>query len=201
LLRIRKQVFAYLNLFDSRQASLEEINDVDAFLAKWFFIRFEQTYYELPLPERQKYLYRILDRPIRICGMVGREKEPGGGPFWVKDADGNLSLQIVETSEMNLEDYGQKGILELSKFFNSVDLACSIKNHRGEPFNLFDYVDHSRYFVSEKSYEGQTIKAIEYPGLWNGGMANWLTLFVHVPYGTFTPVKTYNNLLRIRHFE
>jgi hypothetical protein len=201
LLHARKQIFDCLNMFDTRLASLEEIQKVESFLENMFFIHFEKEYYDLPLSERQMYLYRTLDRPVRVCGMVKRENEPGGGPFWVKDADGKLSLQIVETSEMNLSNAQQQEILERSAFFNPVDLVCSIKNHRGIPFNLLDYIDHSRYFISEKSYEGRTLKAIENPGLWNGAMSRWLTVFVAVPLTTFTPVKTINDLLQKGHTD
>jgi hypothetical protein len=201
LLRIRKQVFAYLKMLNRKLSSLETLKEVESFLAETFFIHLEEAYYHLSVSEKQKYLYRIMDRPIRVCGMVKRENEPGGGPFWVKDANGKLSLQIVETSEMDLSDAEQKAILERSEFFNPVDLVCSVKNHRGKSYNLLDYIDHSRYFISEKSYEGQTIKAIENPGLWNGAMSDWLTVFVCVPLTTFTPVKTVNDLLQKAHTD
>jgi hypothetical protein len=199
LLRIRKQVFTYLDMFDRKRLSLEELKEVEFFLQNTLFVQLEKKYNDLSLSEKQMYLYQIMDRPIRVCGVVKREDEPGGGPFWVKDANGKLSLQIVETSEMNLSDVRQRERLERSAFFNPVDLACSVKNHRGNPFNLFDYIDHSRYFVAQKSYMGKTIKAIENPGLWNGAMSDWLTVFVSVPLTTFTPVKTINDLLKQTH--
>ncbi len=199
LLSLREQVFACLNRFDKQSLSSEEIKKAEDFLRDKFFIRLEEGYDNLPLADKQVYLYRILDRPIRVCGMVQREEEPGGGPFWVKDSNGKLSLQIVETSEMDLSDLSQQANLETSEFFNPVDLACSVKNHRGEPFNLLDFVDYSRYFISEKSHEGKTLKAIENPGLWNGAMSDWLTVFIAVPLSTFTPVKTVNDLLRKEH--
>ncbi|MDR0602913.1 MAG: DUF4301 family protein [Bacteroidales bacterium] len=194
LLRIRKQVFFWLAMLDTITSS-EELEPLVSFLENIFFIHLEQAYYHLSVPEKKKYLYSILDRPIRVCGMVKRENEPGGGPFWVQDASGKLSLQIVETSEMDLSNPKQQEYLEHSAFFNPVDLACSIKNHQGKPFNLVDYIDHSRYFVSEKSYKGKKLKAIENPGLWNGAMSDWLTVFISVPLTTFTPVKTINDLL------
>ncbi|MDR2407519.1 MAG: DUF4301 family protein [Bacteroidales bacterium] len=199
LLRIRKQVFTYLDMLDRKLSSLEEIKEIETFLRNTLFIYLEKEYDNLPLAQKLIYLYQILNSPIRVCGMVKREDEPGGGPFWVKDASGKLSLQIVETSEMDLSDEKQQENLEHSAFFNPVDLACSIKDYQDNPFNLADYIDHSRYFVSEKSYEGKTLKAIENPGLWNGAMSNWLTVFISVPLTTFTPVKTINDLLQKGH--
>jgi hypothetical protein len=133
--------------------------------------------------------------------MVKRENEPGGGPFWVKDVNGKLSLQIVETSEIDLLDAKQQETLECSRYFNPVDLVCSLKNHKGESFNLLNYVDDTRCFVAEKSYEGKKIKALENPGLWNGCMSDWLTVFVAVPLTTFTPVKTVMDLLNKGHIN
>jgi hypothetical protein len=200
LLRIRARVFSYLAMLDT-MLLLEELKQAESFLEEVFFFHFEQSYFSLPVSEKKKYLYTVLNRPIRVCGMVKRENEPGGGPFWVKDASGKLSLQIVETSEMDLSDSKQRAILEHSAFFNPVDLVCSIKDHQGKSFNLVDYIDHSRYFVSEKSCEGETLKAIENPGLWNGAMSNWLTVFVSVPLTTFTPVKAVNDLLQKGHLN
>ena len=196
---LEKRVFEYLDMFDAGACSQEDIAKVEVFFKKILFINLDKAYQRKSLSAKQKYLYRFLNRPMRVCGMVYREDEPGGGPFWVKDSKGEVSLQIVETSEMNLSDPKQKKILERSLFFNPVDAACFIKNHRGEPFNLPDYVDHSRYFVSEKSHEGKVLKAIENPGLWNGAMSDWITVFIAVPSSTFTPVKTVNDLLRDEH--
>ena len=201
LLSLRNQIFEYLNIFDTQSLSVNKIKGIENFLQKMFFIPFGDEYAQLPLLEKQNYVYQLLNRPIRVCGMVKRENEPGGGPFWVKDASGNVSLQIVETSEIDTSDTKQAENLENSAFFNPVDLACSIKNHKGERFNLQHFIDHSRYFISEKSHEGKTLKAIENPGLWNGAMSDWLTVFVAVPLSTFTPVKTVNDLLREEHVE
>ena len=196
LLNIQRQVFEYLNLFDYTTADIDIIERVELFLKDKFFVSLPASYTELSPKEKQNYLYRLLHRPIRVCGMVKQENEPGGGPFWVKDSDNNLSLQIVETSEMNLSNPRQQEIVNRSLFFNPVDLACSLKNHRGIKFDLNKYVDYSRYFISEKSHKGKLLKAIENPGLWNGAMSDWLTVFVAVPLSTFTPVKTVHDLLR-----
>ena len=199
LISLINRVYEYLTMFDAGQCSSEDIAKVELFLQKILFIHLKRNYFSLSLSEKQDYLYRFLNRPMRICGIVKQENEPGGGPFWVKDKKWNESLQIVETSEINLADPRQKTILEDSEFFNPVDLACCIKNHRGEVFNLQNFVDYSRYFVSEKSHEGKVLKAIENPGLWNGAMSDWITVFLAVPLSTFTPVKTVNDLLRKEH--
>lgn len=140
-----------------------------------------------------------LDRPLRICGMVRNEGEPGGGPFWVKSQDGILSKQIVEKSQVDAGDLNQMQILSQSTHFNPVDIVCTIKNRKGEKYNLENYIDHSTGFISEKFQDGKVIKALELPGLWNGAMALWNTVFVEVPVSTFHPVKTVNDLLRPGH--
>lgn len=201
LLDLQQQVFDYLKSLDAQKSDKKMVEDIERFLQENFFIHLPELYRELSLEEKQRFLYRTLNRPIRVCGMVKQENEPGGGPFWTKAANGNLSLQIVETSEMNLSDPKQKEILNNSMFFNPVDLVCSLKNHKGEKFDLSEYIDHSRYFVSEKSHNGNVLKAIENPGLWNGAMSDWLTVFVAVPLSTFTPVKTVNDLLRKEHIN
>jgi hypothetical protein len=140
-----------------------------------------------------------LQRPVRICGMVKNEGEPGGGPFWVLDEHNNSSLQIVETSQIDMSDYKQKEILNKSTHFNPVDLVCGVKDRKGQKYDLLNFTDPNTGFISEKSAGGLPVKAQELPGLWNGAMANWNTLFVEVPIETFTPVKTINDLLRSEH--
>lgn len=145
-------------------------------------------------------LRALLNRPIRVCGMVRNEGEPGGGPFWVRDPEsGALSLQIVETSQINLADKVQKSILNSASHFNPVDLVCATKDYKGKQFDLQSFVDPRTGFVSQKSKDGKALKALELPGLWNGSMANWITLFVEVPIITFNPVKIVNDLLRTEH--
>ncbi|MCL2132048.1 MAG: DUF4301 family protein [Lentimicrobiaceae bacterium] len=201
LLDFKKQIFRFLHEMEHKLLSEEQLQEIEQFLQSKFFISLSDAYKHLPLAEKQAVLFEKLNRPIRICGMVKREDEPGGGPFWVQNAADEISLQIVETSEMDLSDPTQKVCLDKSEFFNPVDLVCSLKNYRGKPFNLPDYVDFSRYFISEKSQNGKRLKAIENPGLWNGAMSDWLTVFVAVPLATFSPVKTVNDLIRKEHNE
>ena len=131
--------------------------------------------------------------------MVKNIGEPGGGPFLVKNQWGEISLQIVESSQINLKDPQQKAIMDQSTHFNPVDLVCSLTDYKGRRFHLPDYVDSSTGFISIKSKDGRDLKALEHPGLWNGAMAKWLTVFVETPLITFNPVKTINDLLRPEH--
>ena len=145
------------------------------------------------------YLFNELNRPIRVCGMVKNEGEPGGGPFWIKDESGKISLQIIETSQIDLTNEKQVQIVNEATHFNPVDLVCGVKNYKGEKFDLTQFVDENTGFIVSKNKNGKPYKAYELPGLWNGAMANWLTLFVEVPLVTFNPVKTVNDLLKPAH--
>ena len=140
-----------------------------------------------------------LDRPLRVCGMVPCEGDPGGGPFWVRGRNGEASPQVVETAQIDASDAGQQAMLAGSTYFNPVDLACGLRDHRGKPFDLARHVDPEAVFISEKSSGGRKLRALERPGLWNGSMADWSTVFVAVPTATFNPVKTINDLLKPQH--
>jgi hypothetical protein len=145
------------------------------------------------------WYHQRFDRPLRVCGMVPNSGEPGGGPFWVEDIEGRRSLQIVESAQINLEDSEQREILKKSTHFNPVDLVCVIKNHHGDTYDLNAFVDAESGFISDKNYNGKPIKAMELPGLWNGAMAHWNTIFIEVPATTFSPVKELSDLLKPMH--
>jgi hypothetical protein len=149
--------------------------------------------------EKIDFLFNKLNRPIRVAGMVKNEGEPGGGPFWVLNEEDELSLQIVESSQINFEDEGQKTLVSQATHFNPVDLVCGVRDYQGNPFDLRDFIDPQTGFISVKSKDGRELKAQELPGLWNGAMADWITLFVETPLITFNPVKTINDLLRPQH--
>lgn len=154
--------------------------------------------------ERRRALIDRLDRPLRVCGVVPNAGEPGGGPFWVREgeSDGSqqdVSLQIVEASQVDESDEAQRSTLRSSTHFNPVDLVCSLADRRGRPYDLARFVDPSTVFIAEKSHQGRKLKALERPGLWNGAMAGWNTVFVEVPLATFAPVKTVFDLLRPEH--
>lgn len=154
---------------------------------------------EMTPEELQIYLMQKVNRPIRVCGMVKNTGEPGGGPFLTVNADGTISPQILESSQINLSDPIEKQKMMQSTHFNPVDLVCGVKNYRGEAFDLLQFVDPQTGFISIKSKGGKELKALELPGLWNGAMADWNTIFVEVPVETFNPVKTVNDLLRPQH--
>ena len=151
-------------------------------------------------PQKAKqYLISKFNRPIRVCGMVKNEGEPGGGPFWSRNTDGSVSLQIVEGSQIDMQDVRQKNILDRATHFNPVDLVCGIKDYKGNKFDLHQFIDKQTGFISQKSHNGNDLKAMELPGLWNGAMSDWNTIFVEVPIISFNPVKTVFDLLRIEH--
>lgn len=149
--------------------------------------------------EKVMYYQKKLNRPLRVCGVVPNTGEPGGGPFWCKNSDGSTSLQIVESAQVDMDDEAQKALFNESTHFNPVDLICSMKNYKNKKFDLMEFRDPKTGFVTQKSKDGQDLKAQELPGLWNGSMANWNTIFVEVPLITFNPVKTVNDLLREEH--
>lgn len=155
----------------------------------------------LPMPETTdaEIIEKWLNRPIRVCGMVKNQGEPGGGPFWVKEDSGTVSLQIVEKAQIDLSNAEQASILSKSTHFNPVDLICALRKPDGSLYDLKAFRDDNTGFISDKSLNGKSLKAMELPGLWNGAMANWLTLFVEVPLATFNPVKTVNDLAKPSH--
>ncbi|MFI3277748.1 MAG: DUF4301 family protein, partial [Rikenellaceae bacterium] len=155
-----------------------------------------QLQIKLPTEYTLTTLRALLDRPIRVCGMVRNEGEPGGGPFWVIGEDNSQSLQIAESSQISPEHIS---LMSEATHFNPVDLVCGVRNYKGEKFSLADYVDPSTGFISEKSSGGRALRAQELPGLWNGAMAYWNTIFVEVPISTFSPVKVVQDLLRAQH--
>jgi len=148
---------------------------------------------------RREFLHSKLNRPIRVCGMVGNIGDTGGGPFWIKAADGTLSIQIVETAQLDLSNKEQQTVFQSSTHFNPVDLVCSSKSYNGTRFDLTKYTDPKAGFITEKSKDGKALKVQELPGLWNGSMANWISIFVEVPKLTFNPVKTVTDLLNDQH--
>ena len=157
------------------------------------------SYSAKSIAEKGKYLHHKLNRPLRVCGMVKNTGEPGGGPFWVNEDDGSLSLQIAETAQIDLSNPKHKEIFSASTHFNPVDLVCATKDYKGKKFDLLKFRDMRTGFITEKSKSGRDLKALELPGLWNGAMAGWNTVFVEVPLITFNPVKTVNDLLRDEH--
>ncbi len=149
--------------------------------------------------EKAAYLFSKLNRPLRVCGMVKNEGHPGGGPFFVRNSNGDISIQIVEESQINKNNSEQLEIFNASTHFNPVDMVCALRDYKGKKYNLKNYVDESSGLITTKSYEGKLLKALELPGLWNGGMAYWNTVFVEIPAEIFNPVKEINDLLKPAH--
>lgn len=175
--------------------SFDIAEQVNTFLKEYFKTEIMDDIQGMKLPEMKKYIYEYLNRPLRVCGMIKNTGEPGGGPFFVRNKKG-VSLQIVESSQIDMNDPDKKKIFESSTHFNPVNIVCTLKDRKGKKIDLRKFIDDDAYFTSDKSYSGKTIKALELPGLWNGAMSDWLTVFVEVPTETFCPAKTVNDLLR-----
>lgn len=199
LIEFQEQIFQFLNQIEMDSIAEDDIEGIIYFIEQRLNLAIIDDFDKFTLENKIIYIKEILNRPIRICGMVKNEGEPGGGPFWVRDLKGNVSLQIVETSQIDLKNPTQAQILAGSTHFNPVDLVCAIKDFKGNKFDLNQFVDHNSGFIVEKNKNGRDLKAYELPGLWNGAMAKWITLFVEVPLSTFNPVKTVNDLLKSAH--
>ncbi len=196
LLEKQERIFKALERLEGGDRSDDLIKSLQEFVRSEIGV-------EVPLGESaektSRVLFDLLNRPIRVCGMVKNEGEPGGGPFWVCDSSGKVSRQIVEKSQVNLKDPVQQALLAAASHFNPVNLVCGVRDFKGRPFNLSRYVDPETGFISSKSKDGKKLKALELPGLWNGAMAHWMTYFVETPGETFAPVKELNDLLRLEH--
>lgn len=198
LISIQKQVFEYLRTLDSRKYTPDDLLEILAFVELQLGVINPDACVNDP-SELAMYLYKKLNRPIRVCGVVRNVGEPGGGPFLVYNQDGTVSPQILESSQIDISNSESKKMFEDGTHFNPVDIVCALKNYKGEAFDLPSYVDPQTGFISKKSKNGKDLLALELPGLWNGAMSNWSTIFVEVPLETFNPVKTVNDLLRDAH--
>ena len=192
LVSLQKQAFEYLRILDGNPSDAQ-IAKIAQFVEKCLCTN----------PKNNKvdaeYLRKKLNRPMRVCGVVKNVGEPGGGPFLTYNQDGTVSLQILESSQIDTNNAEYMKMFTQGTHFNPVDLVCAVKDYKGQPFNLPDFVDKTTGFISSKSKGGKELKALELPGLWNGAMSDWSTIFVEVPLGTFNPVKTVNDLLRDQH--
>ncbi len=198
LVTLQKQAFEYLKLLDSGSYRHDELENIIRFVQQQLHCR-RADLKDLEDADLVIYLRKKLNRPMRVCGMVKNVGEPGGGPFLAYNPDGTVSLQILESSQIDMNDAEKKAMFEKGTHFNPVDLVCAVRNYKGEKFNLLNYVDKATGFISYKSKNGKDLKALELPGLWNGSMSDWNTVFVEVPLSTFNPVKTVNDLLREQH--
>ena len=198
LLSIQKRVFRYTEALSSSWTSEALEQEMISFCREELFMDLSRELSGLSGVGRREFLFRVLHRPIRVCGVVKNVGEPGGGPFWV-EGEGGESLQIVESAEVDLDSSSQRHIWESSTHFNPVDIVCGVKDFKGKKFNLTGFVDHEAGIITEKTFGTKKIKALELPGLWNGSMSDWITVFVEVPSTTFNPVKTVWDLLKEPH--
>ncbi len=199
MLGVRQQIIGFQERIENNEEPKPLVEELVTFYQKTLCTLPPDGFESQTLVEKLEYFKQKLDRPVRACGMVQNVGEPGGGPFWAKNADGSTSLQVVESAQIDMDNNTQKMLFEQATHFNPVDVVCSLRGFRQKKFDLMQYRDPSTGFVSLKSKDGKDLKAQELPGLWNGSMANWNTIFVEVPLITFNPVKTVNDLLRKEH--
>lgn len=199
LLDYQEKIFGYLTKLYNEEVDAKLLKEILSFLETKLCTMPPEGFGSYSVDAQMDYCKRKLNRPIRLCGMVKNVGEPGGGPFWAKDPDSSVSLQVVESAQIDLGNAQQKEIFDKATHFNPVDLICSVKDYVGNKFNLLNYRDPMTGFITQKSQSGKDLKAQELPGLWNGAMSDWNTLFVEVPLITFNPVKTVNDLLRNEH--
>ena len=198
LVTLQKRAFEYLRMLNAGEYNHELLEEIIRFVQQDLCCR-KPDIKELEDAELVIYLKKKLNRPMRVCGVVKNVGEPGGGPFLTYNQDGTISLQILESSQIDKSNEEYMRMFTEGTHFNPVDLVCAVRDFEGKPFNLPDFVDKSTGFISNKSKNGRELKALELPGLWNGAMSDWNTVFVEVPLGTFNPVKTVNDLLREQH--
>ena len=199
LIQHQEAIFKFMKMLNDSSISNEDLTEIVKYIKSKLNIAIKDDFVKYTKESKIDHLITILNRPIRVCGMVKNEGEPGGGPFWVTDKKGKTFLQIIEASQIDAKDEKQVKIFESATHFNPVDLVCGIKDYNGQKFDLTQYIDANSGFVVEKNHNGKPYKAFELPGLWNGAMAKWLTIFVEVPLITFNPVKTVNDLLKPAH--
>ena len=198
LVTLQQKAFEYLGVLESGKYDHAKLEEIIRFVQQDLCCR-KADIKELEDAELVIYLKQKLNRPMRVCGVVKNVGEPGGGPFLTYNQDGTVSLQILESSQIDKSNAEYMRMFTEGTHFNPVDLVCAVKDASGKPYNLPDYVDPTTGFISSKSKNGKELRALELPGLWNGAMSDWSTVFVEVPLGTFNPVKTVNDLLRDQH--
>jgi hypothetical protein len=199
LVRMQEKVFRCIENLEGPQQSAADLEAAAQLVRADLQLGIPDTLAAAGPEDLRLHLLQVLQRPIRVCGMVRNTGEPGGGPFWVRDANGNLTRQIVERDQTDRQSPEQQAHFDNGTHFNPVDLVCGMRDARGRAFDLHQFIDADAVFLSQKSSGGRALKALERPGLWNGAMAGWLTLFVEVPLETFNPVKTVLDLLRPAH--
>jgi hypothetical protein len=199
LVSLQRDLFSAIARLGEREARASRFDDARDLLRARLHLEPPAGFDDRTVAERKEWLLGTLRRPLRVCGVVRNTGEPGGGPFWTRDAGGERSLQIVESAQVDQESAEQRAVLGSASHFNPVDLVCGVRDENGEPHDLSRWVDPDAIFLTRKSHGGRELVALERPGLWNGAMARWNTVFVEVPGSTFAPVKELNDLLRPEH--
>lgn len=199
LVELQQHVFHHIRQLSSVPANAKDVQQAEACILQELLLPLPQSYRELALPDQATLLKQYLDRPIRVCGVVPNTGDAGGGPFWIVHTEDSPSRQIVEQSQVNPDSEAQQKLFASGTHFNPVDLVCGVRDFQGNPFNLLEFVDPGTGFIGMKSYQGRPLKALEWPGLWNGGMAHWMTIFVEIPRTNFNPVKTFLDWLHPAH--
>ena len=199
LATLQERIASLLNALAQNQHQESTLRECEAFIQKELHDPLPPFYSNWSTQGKTAFFQGHFNRPIRVCGMVKNTGDPGGGPFWVEDKTGTVSKQIVEQAQIDVSSPAQQELFQKSTHFNPVDMVCGLKNVHGDPFALNYYVDPDTAFVAKKSYRGTPIQVLEWPGLWNGGVADWLTVFVEIPRTAFNPVKTYLDWLHPNH--
>jgi hypothetical protein len=198
-LNIQQEIFSFLHRMEDNKTDSGQIEKIKNYCSRTLNIVFPSDMSGLTQNKQKKIIFSLLNRPLRVCAVVRNQGEPGGAPFWVEEKNGMQTVQIVENGHVDKTNPQQIAIWSSARYFNPVDMVCCIKNYRGEKFNLEDYVDSKAYLITKKMEKGNLLKALEWPGLWNGSMAYWNTVLVELPVMVFNPVKIVDDLLRPNH--
>lgn len=199
LVELHSKLCSYLSELKHKNISDELLEEINNFIKSDLELEIKKDFKRMSSDDKRDYLFHLMNRPIRICGMVKKEEHPGGGPFWVMEKDGKVTKQVVETTQIDLNNKEQQKIFESATHFSPVDFICCVRDYKNNPFDLHQFADKDSGLITTKSKDGKELKALELPGLWNGGMAKWITVFVEVPKITFNPVKEVNDLLKQEH--
>jgi hypothetical protein len=199
LVELHSKLCSYLAKLVEEDISDEILRKIKNFVKNDLELKIPEEYKSMSSDSKKDYLFPLMNRPIRVCGMVRKEGHPGGGPFWVLENDGKVTKQVVEITQIDLSSKEQRDILESATHFSPVDFICCVRDYNNKPFDLYQFSDKDSGLITIKSKDGKELKALELPGLWNSGMANWITVFVEVPKITFNPVKEVNDLLKAEH--
>jgi hypothetical protein len=199
LITLQERIFRHLRRLAADFVDKSDLDQVISFCEERLYIVFPPRFTDLSFVEKRAMIFSKLNRPVRVCGMVKNEGEPGGGPFWVDEKDGTRSLQIIEAQQVDPHSRDQRAAWSSATYFNPVDLVCGIRDYRNRRYDLQQFVNQEAFSIVQKSEKGRDLRALELPGFWNGSMAYWITIFVEVPLETFNPVKTVYDLLRPAH--